>query len=131
LGDLFGLIAERAERAGLCSLWVMDHFFPVAGPPEVEMLEGWSGLAYAAGCTKHIKLGTMVTGTTYRHAGILVKTATTPDVLSHGRAYFGIGAAWHEEVHLGLGVPFPQLSKRFECLEETLHIALQSRSYRN
>ncbi len=125
LGDLFGLIARRAERAGLSSLWVMDHFFPVAGPPEVQMLDGWSALAYAAGCTNRIKLGTMVTGITYRHPALLVKTATTLDVLSHGRAYFGIGAAWHEEEHLGLGIPFPPLAERFARLEETLQIALQ------
>src|SRR5215469_8192897 len=127
LGDTFGLIAERAERAGLYSLWVMDHFFQIrsVGPAEQEMLEGWSALAFAAGVTNHIKLGTMVTGVTYRHPGILVKTATTLDVLSHGRAYFGIGAAWNEEEHMGLGVPFPPLAERFERLEETLQIAHQ------
>jgi F420-dependent oxidoreductase-like protein len=127
LGDTFGLIAERAERAGLYSLWVMDHFFQIrnVGPAENEMLEGWSALAFAAGRTHRIKLGTMVTGVTYRHPGILVKTATTLDVLSHGRAYFGIGAAWNEEEHKGLGVPFPPLKERFERLEETLQIALQ------
>ena len=127
LGDMFGLIAERAERAGLYSLWVMDHFFQIgfAGPPEMEMLEGWSALAFAAGRTNRIKLGTMVTGITYRHPGLLVKTATTLDVLSHGRAYLGIGAAWNEEEHMGLGVPFPPLAERFERLEETLQIARQ------
>ncbi len=127
LGDMFGSIAERAERAGLYSLWVMDHFFQIgfAGPPEMEMLEGWSALAFAAGRTNHIKLGTMVTGITYRYPGLLVKTATTLDVLSHGRAYFGIGAAWNEEEHQGLGVPFPPLAERFERLEETLQIAHQ------
>jgi len=127
LGDMFGLIAERAERAGLYSLWVMDHFFQihVIGPPENEMLEGWSALAFAAGRTNHIKLGTMVTGVTYRYPGLLVKTATTLDVLSHGRAYFGIGAAWNEEEHRGLGVPFPPMAERFERLEETLQIAHQ------
>ncbi len=127
LGDTFGLIAERAERAGLYSLWVMDHFFQIrgVGPAENEMLEGWSALAYAAGRTNHIKLGTLVTGVTYRHPGILVKTATTLDVLSHGRAYFGIGAAWNEQEHVGLGVPFPPLKERFELLEETLQLALQ------
>jgi F420-dependent oxidoreductase-like protein len=127
LGDTFGLIAERAERAGLYSLWVMDHFFQIgfSGPPELEMLEGYSALAFAAGRTSHIKLGTMVTGVTYRHPGILIKTATTLDVLSHGRAYLGIGAAWNEEEHRGLGVPFPPLAERFERLEETLQIAHQ------
>src|SRR5579863_4629435 len=127
LGDTFGLIAERAERAGMYSLWVMDHFFQIrsVGPSENEMLEGYSALAFAAGRTNRIKLGTMVTGVTYRHPGILVKTVTTLDVLSHGRAYLGIGAAWNEEEHLGLGVPFPPLAERFERLEETLQIALQ------
>ncbi|HKV02508.1 MAG TPA: LLM class F420-dependent oxidoreductase [Ktedonobacteraceae bacterium] len=127
LGDTFGLIAERAERAGLYSLWVMDHFFqiPSVGPSENEMLEGYSALSFAAGHTNRIKLGTMVTGVTYRHPGILVKTVTTLDVLSHGRAYLGIGAAWNEEEHRGLGVPFPPLAERFERLEEALQIALQ------
>ncbi len=127
LGDTFGLIAERAERAGFYSFWVMDHFFQIrgVGPAEHEMLEGWSALAFAAGKTNHIRLGTMVTGVTYRYPGLLVKTATTLDVLSHGRAYFGIGAAWNEEEHNGLGVPFPPIGERFERLEETLQIALQ------
>jgi F420-dependent oxidoreductase-like protein len=127
LGDTFALIAQRAERSDFYSLWVMDHFFQLrfAGPPEMEMLEGWTALAFAAGVTNRIKLGTMVTGVTYRHPGLLVKTATTLDVLSHGRAYFGIGAAWNEEEHKGLGVPFPPLAERFERLEETLQIAHQ------
>src|SRR6266849_11146171 len=127
LGQTFGQIAERADKAGLYSMWVMDHFFQIrnVGPPENEMLEGWEALAFAAGKTSRIKLGTMVTGVTYRHPGILVKTATTLDVLSQGRAYFGIGAAWNEEEHKGLGVPFPPLAERFERLEETVQIALQ------
>lgn len=127
LGATFGEIAERADAAGLYSFWVMDHFFQIGfvGPAENEMLEGWSALAFAAGRTKRIKLGTMVTGITYRYPGILVKTATTLDVLSQGRTYFGIGAAWNEEEHLGLGVPFPPLKERFERLEETLQIAHQ------
>jgi F420-dependent oxidoreductase-like protein len=123
LGDTFGLFVQRAERAGFSSLWVMDHFFP--RPAEMEMLEGWSALAFAAARTNRIKLGTLVTGVTYRHPGILVKLATTLDVLSHGRAYFGVGAAWNEEEHRGLGIPFPPVAERFERLEETLEIALQ------
>jgi len=127
LGDTFGLIAERAEQAGFYSLWVMDHFFQIGplGSPENEMLEGWTALAFAASRTNRIRLGTMVTGVTYRHPGILIKTATTLDVLSKGRTYFGIGAAWNEEEHRGLGVPFPPLAERFERLEETLQIAQQ------
>src|SRR5947207_9318238 len=127
LGETFGLIAQRAERAGLFSVWVMDHFFqiPGVGPASHEMLEGYSALAFAAARTNRIKLGTMVTGVTYRYPGLLVKTVTTLDVLSGGRAYFGIGAAWNEEEHKGLGVPFPPLTERFERLEETLQIAHQ------
>lgn len=127
LGDTFAVIARRAERAGFYSFWVMDHFFQISmvGPAEREMLEGWSALAFVAGVTNHIKLGTMVTGVTYRQPALLVKTATTLDVLSHGRAYLGIGAAWNEEEHRGLGVPFPPTAERFERLEETLQIAHQ------
>src|SRR5450755_3947949 len=127
LGQTFGEIAERADRAGLYSLWVMDHFFQIgmAGPPENEMLEGYTALAFAAGRTSRIKLGTMVTGVTYRYPGILVKTVTTLDVLSSGRAYLGIGAAWNEDEHKGLGVPYPGTSERFERLEETLQLAHQ------
>jgi F420-dependent oxidoreductase-like protein len=127
IGDTFAQIAQHAERAGFYSMWVMDHFFQIhlVGPPEMEMLEGWSALAFAAGVTNRIKLGTMVTGVTYHHPGLLIKTATTLDVLSHGRAYFGIGAAWYEEEHKGLGVPFPSTAVRFELLEETLQIAQQ------
>lgn len=127
LGRTFGDIARRAEDAGFSSFWVMDHFFqiPTVGPRDEEMLEGWSALAFAAGKTERIKLGTMVTGVTYRYPALLVKTATTLDVLSGGRAYFGVGAAWNEDEHRGLGVPFPPLAERFGRLEELLQIALQ------
>jgi F420-dependent oxidoreductase-like protein len=111
----------------MASLWVMDHFFQIemVGPPEHEMLEGYSALAFAAAVTERIQLGTMVTGVTYRHPGILGKTVTTLDVLSGGRAYLGIGAAWNEQEHRGLGVPYPPVAERFERLEETLRIVLQ------
>jgi F420-dependent oxidoreductase-like protein len=127
LGPTFRRIARDAESAGLSSLWVMDHFFQISmlGPPEHEMLEGWSALAHAAAVTETITLGTLVTGVTYRHPGILVKTATTLDVLSGGRAWMGIGAAWNEQEHVGLGVPYPPTAERFERLEETLQIAHQ------
>src|ERR1700679_410912 len=120
-------IARAAEEAGFYSLWVMDHFFQISmiGPPEHDMLEGYTTLGYLAGLTRRVKLGTMVTGVVYRYPGILVKTATTLDVLSGGRAYFGIGAAWNEQEARGLGVPFPTLGVRFEMLEEILQIARQ------
>jgi len=127
IGATFGRIAEEADRAGFASFWVMDHFFQISmiGPAENDMLEGYSALAFAAARTKNIKLGTLVTGVTYRHPGILIKTATTLDVLSGGRAYLGIGAAWNEEEHRGLGIPYPPVAERFERLEETLQLAHQ------
>jgi F420-dependent oxidoreductase-like protein len=120
-------IAQVADEGGFASLWVMDHHFqiPNIGPVEHDMLEGWSTLAFLAGYTERVKLGTLVTGVTYRHPGLLVKTATTLDVLSDGRAMFGIGAAWFEREHHGLGVPFPPKAERFARLEETLQIAKQ------
>jgi F420-dependent oxidoreductase-like protein len=125
IGPVFASIGRKAEAAGFDSFWVMDHLFQIQGlgPAEDPMLEGYSALAYIAGQTEKIMLGTMVTGVTYRYPGVLVKTVTTLDVLSGGRAYMGIGAAWFEREHLGLGIPFPPLKERFERLEETLQIA--------
>jgi F420-dependent oxidoreductase-like protein len=127
IGPAFADMAIRADRSGFDSLWVMDHFFqiPPIGPAELSMLEGYSALNFAAGLTSRIKLGTMVTGVTYRHPGILIKQVTTLDVLSGGRAYLGIGAGWFEREHLALGVPYPPLAERFERLEETVRIARQ------
>jgi len=127
IGPTFARIARDADQVGLSSLWVMDHFFQIGvnGPPEHEMLEGYAALAFAAGVTERITLGTLVTGVTYRHPGILVKTVTTLDVLSGGRAWLGVGAAWNEWEHRGLGVPFASTRERFERLEETLQIAQQ------
>jgi len=120
-------IARAAEEAGFDSLWVMDHFFQIrgVGPVEAEMLESYSTLGYLAGITERPTLGALVTGVIYRHPGMLVKAVTTLDVLSGGRAYFGLGTGWFEREALGLGIPFPSLKERFERLEETLQIALQ------
>src|SRR5512140_2631976 len=117
-------IARTVDQGGFYSLWVMDHFFQIqgVGQPEEPMLEGYSALNYLAGLTRRVKLGTMVTGVVYRYPGILIKTVTTLDVLSGGRAYFGVGAAWFEREALGLGLPFPPLKERFERLEEALQI---------
>jgi F420-dependent oxidoreductase-like protein len=120
-------IGKTADDAGFASIWVMDHFFQIemVGKVEEPMLEGYSALSYLASVTKKARLGMMVAGVIYRHPGILIKTATTLDVLSGGRAYFGIGAAWNEREARGLGVPFPGIKERFERLEETLQIAKQ------
>jgi F420-dependent oxidoreductase-like protein len=127
IGGRLAEIGRTADEAGFASLWVMDHFFQIEyiGPVEDPMLEGYSALSYLAGITERVKLGTLVTGAIYRHPGILVKTATTLDVLSGGRAYLGIGAGWFEREARGLGVAFPSTKERFERLEETLKIAHQ------
>jgi F420-dependent oxidoreductase-like protein len=126
-------IARGAEDAGFYSVWLMDHFFQIGmiGPQELDMLEGYNGLGYLAGVTRKVKLGTMVTGVVYRYPGVLVKTVTTLDVLSGGRAYFGIGAAWNEVESRGLGIPFPPIGVRFEQLEEALQITKQMWSPNN
>ena len=120
-------IVQAAEEAGFSSVWVMDHFFqlPMIGEPSLDMHEGYTTLGYLAGVTEKVTLGTLVTGVTYRYPALLVKEVTTLDVLSGGRAWMGIGAAWFDREHLGLGVPFPSVKERFERLEETLEIALQ------
>jgi F420-dependent oxidoreductase-like protein len=120
-------VAATADQLGFYALSVMDHYFQIrmVGPPELPMLEGYTTLAYLAGHTRQLKLGTLITGVHYRHPGLLAKIVTTLDVLSGGRAFLGIGAGWNEQESLGLGVPFPPLAERFERLEETLRICLQ------
>jgi F420-dependent oxidoreductase-like protein len=128
IGGELAQVGEAAEAAGATSLWFMDHFFqiePTGLPAEANMLEGYTMLGFLAGHTSRINLGLLVTGVTYRHPGLLAKTVTTLDVLSGGRAVLGIGAAWFEREHVGLGVPYPPLAERFERLEETLQICGQ------
>ena len=127
LGTTLAEIAKTADRVGFESIWVMDHFWQIRGngPPEHEMLEGYSALAFMAALTSRARLGTMVTGAVYRYPGVLAKTVTTLDVLSGGRAWLGIGAAWNQAESRGLGIPFPPIAERFERLEETLQICLQ------
>jgi F420-dependent oxidoreductase-like protein len=126
IGPTLARITENADAVGFDSLWVMDHFYQIrgVGQPEEPMLEGWSALAFMAAHSKKATLGLMVGGVHYRSAGMWAKAATTLDVLSGGRAIFGIGAAWNEEESHGLGFPMPALGVRFEMLEETLQICL-------
>lgn len=120
-------IAQGAEDAGFEMLTVMDHLWQigVVGPPEHEMLEAYTTLGYLAAQTSRVSLLAMVTGVVYREPGLLAKMVTTLDVLSGGRAWLGIGAAWNEDEARGLGLPFPPTSERFERLEEALQICLQ------
>ncbi len=120
-------LARRAEAIGVRTMSFMDHYFQMdsVAPAEHPMLEGYSALGFVAGKTERLRLRLLVTGVTYRHPGLLAKTVTTVDVLSGGRCELGIGAAWYEREHKGLGVPFPSPSERFERLEEAIQICLQ------
>ncbi|MFG3615975.1 LLM class F420-dependent oxidoreductase [Nocardia sp. NPDC047654] len=121
-------VGAAAEASGATWLSFMDHYFqiePTGLPAEANMLEGYTTLGYLAAHTSRVDLGLLVTGVTYRHPGLLAKIVTTLDVLSGGRAVLGIGAAWFEREHRGLGVAFPSTAERFERLEETLRICRQ------
>ncbi len=120
-------IAQTAEDVGFTKLSVMDHVWQihVMGPPEHEMLEAYTTLGYLAAQTKSIELLAWVTAVVYRAPGLLAKEVTTLDVLSGGRAWLGIGAAWNEEEARGLGLDFPPTAERFERLEEALQIFIQ------
>jgi F420-dependent oxidoreductase-like protein len=125
--QLFERVAEQAraaEKAGFSLVTVMDHFYqiPGVGPVTDPMLESWTTLAALARETTSVRLGTLVTGVTYRNPAFLAKTATTLDVISGGRAIFGIGAAWNEQEHAGYGFEFPPLRERMDRLDEALTI---------
>src|ERR1700682_5383041 len=126
--DLFSRVVEQAkaaEAAGFDMVTVMDHFYQIRGiGPETEpMLEAYTTLAALAMSTSRVKLGTLVTGVTYRNPAVLAKMVTTLDVISKGRAIFGLGAAWNEDEHKGYGIEFPPIGKRMDRLDEALTIA--------
>ncbi|MBL8079896.1 MAG: TIGR03560 family F420-dependent LLM class oxidoreductase [Anaerolineales bacterium] len=120
-------IVKTAEEAGFYSLWVMDHYYQIKGlfgeAYTDPMLEAYTTLGYFAGLTEKVQLGVLVTGVIYRHPAVLMKMVNTLDILSGGRAYFGIGAAWYEEEAKGNGIPYPSTSERFEQLEDQLKLA--------
>jgi len=127
IGPTLAEVGRVAELAGVDNISCMDHHFQLGfiGPAEGNMLEGYTTLAYLAALTERVELQLLVTGVTYRHPGVLAKIVSTLDVLSGGRSVLGLGAAWYEREHLGLGVPYPPLGERFERLEETLQIVRQ------
>ncbi|MDT4981543.1 MAG: hypothetical protein QOG07_3422 [Pseudonocardiales bacterium] len=122
-----GRVVVAAEDAGFARVSVMDHVWQISviGPPEHEMLEAYTTLGYLAAKTSRVELLAWVTAVVYREPGLLAKIVTTLDVLSEGRAWLGIGAAWNEPEAKGLGLPFPPTAERFERLEEALQIYLQ------
>jgi F420-dependent oxidoreductase-like protein len=127
IGPTFATLAQTAEAIGVRTLSVMDHWFQMEmlWPADEPMLEGYTTLGFAAAKTQRLRFRLLVGGVTYRHPGLLAKTVTTLDVLSGGRAELGLGAAWYEREHRGLGVPFPPLKERYERLEETIQICFQ------
>ncbi|MGH9016307.1 MAG: LLM class F420-dependent oxidoreductase, partial [Acidimicrobiales bacterium] len=127
MGTTLTALAQTADAVGVRTLSVMDHWFQMdmMWPAEEPMLEGYTTLGFVAAKTQRLRVRLLVGGVTYRHPGLLAKTVTTLDVLSGGRAELGLGAAWYEREHRGLGVPFPAVSERFERLEETLQICAQ------
>jgi F420-dependent oxidoreductase-like protein len=127
IGPGVAAIARSCDEIGVRALSFMDHWFQMERvlPATDPMLEGYTALGFVAALTRRLRLRLLVTGVTYRHPGLLAKTVTTVDVLSGGRAELGIGAAWYEREHLGLGVPFPPTAERFERLEEAIQICLQ------
>jgi F420-dependent oxidoreductase-like protein len=117
-------LVTKAETLGFDSFWEMDHFhqIPIVGKQDEPMLESWTTISVLAGVTSKIKLGTMMTGIIYRHPSILAKIGATLDVLSKGRLFMGIGAAWNEEESLAYGIPFPSVKERLLRLEEAIQI---------
>jgi F420-dependent oxidoreductase-like protein len=118
------MLITKAENTGFDSFWVMDHFHQIqfVGRPEEPMLEGWSVISMLAGLTTKIKLGTLVTGIIYRYPSVLAKIAATLDVLSKGRLFMGIGAAWNEQESLAYGISFPPNQERLLRLEEAIQV---------
>jgi F420-dependent oxidoreductase-like protein len=117
-------LATKAEKLGFDSFWVMDHFQQISAAGKIEdpMLEGWTTISVLAGITSKIKLGTLVTGVIYRHPSVLAKMTATLDVLSKGRLFMGIGAAWNQEESLAYGIPFFPNKERLLRLEEAIQI---------
>src|SRR5213082_392967 len=117
-------MATAADDGGFTSLWVMDHFYqlPGLGGADDKMLEGYTLLGALAARTNKVTLGTLVTGVTYRNPALLAKEVTTLDIISSGRAVLGIGAAWYDVEHEGLGVDFPPVPERMDRLEEAVQI---------
>ena len=114
--------ARWGEDAGFDGAWVFDHFVPLYGDRSGPCLEGWTLLGALAAATTTIRLGTLVTGITYRHPSVLAAEAVTVDHVSHGRLELGIGAAWHEAEHRELGIDFPSRGARVRRLEEAIHV---------
>ncbi|MDR3082797.1 MAG: TIGR03560 family F420-dependent LLM class oxidoreductase [Streptomyces sp.] len=129
LAEQLAEIAVAADAGGLHGVWVSDHLLQVdpfgAGPGETEMLEAYTALGYLAARTSRVQLGALVSPVTFREPAMLIKAVTTLDVLSGGRALFGIGAGYQGDEAAAMGLPLPAVGERFDRLEELLQLALQ------
>jgi F420-dependent oxidoreductase-like protein len=128
LGSELAQLVRTCDRVGVDTVWVVDHLIqadPTAPPADTDMLEAYTTLGFLAANSERVRLGTMVTGVTFRPAALLVKAATTVDVLTGGRAWLGIGAGYHGAEASAMGLPLPEAAERYERLEETLQIALR------
>jgi F420-dependent oxidoreductase-like protein len=127
LGAELAAIARAADQAGLDTVWVTDHLFQAdpTSTTDAEMLEAYTALGFLAAHTERVRLGTMVSGATFRPPSVLIKAVTTLDVLSGGRAWLGVGAGYQEDEARAMGLPLPPVAERFERLDETLRLARQ------
>jgi F420-dependent oxidoreductase-like protein len=127
LGAQLGRVVHAADEGGLDTVWVSDHLLQAdpTSTPDAEMLEAYTTLGFLAAQTERVRLGTMVTGVTYRPPALLIKAVTTLDVLSGGRAWLGVGAGYYEDEARAMALPFASTAERFERLEETLRLATQ------
>jgi F420-dependent oxidoreductase-like protein len=127
LGSELARVVRGADEAGLDTVWVADHLIQAdpTSTPDSEMLEAYTTLGFLAAHTQRVRLGTMVTGVTFRPASLLIKAVTTLDVLSGGRAWLGVGAGYQEDEARAMDLPLPPIAERFERLDETLQLALQ------
>ena len=125
IGETLARICRAADDAGFDSIWVMDHIFQIRSVGQVEepMLEGTTALGFMAAHTRRARLGLTVGAVPYRYPGMWIKSVTTLDVLSGGRAWFGLGAAWNVEESRSMGIPFPDLPDRFALMSDTLQMA--------
>jgi F420-dependent oxidoreductase-like protein len=126
--ELFDRVVEQAQAAdlnGFHLVTVMDHLYQITGVGQEDepMLEAYSALNALARETTNVRLGTLVTGVTYRNPALLAKMVTTLDITSGGRAILGLGAAWNESEHIGYGFEFPRVGERMDRLDEALTIA--------
>jgi F420-dependent oxidoreductase-like protein len=125
IGPRVSRLVRHVDQTGIDTLWAMDHMFQIEinGPATEPLLEAYALLGFVAGQTERVRIGALVTAVSYRPPGLLLKHLTSLDVLTGGRVWLGIGAAWHDEEARAFGLPFPSLAERYERLEETLQIA--------